>query len=255
MKYYRNELELAGNSNYSLPATRILSDKKGRTKAAKAKIEFKKFYFPFTIIFIPCFLYAFFRYTINHNEAWSDLPFYLTNKVLGVTSVIMMGLCYVIGPATALWPKASRFLGHRKYLGVGGFMVGLGHGLMSLLLMSPAHYTVFYHADSGRLNWQGSFSMFFGTLALVHLGFLAVISLPPVLREMHAKQWKNLQRGGIIALVITFVHIAAFGYKSWFNLDKWYGGMPPFSLVGASSIFILLAVRYALVWRKNYKSS
>jgi len=214
--------------------------------SGRSVIEFQKFYIPFIWVFVPCFAYAFLRYTVFHNEPWYDLPFYLMNKVLGVTAVMLMAAAYVLGPAANLWPKFKQYLAHRKYLGLGGFMLGSAHGFMSLLLMNPNNYSVFFNATNGRLNWQGSLSMFFGTLALVHLGFLACISFPPVMKIMDGRQWKALQRGGIWALWITFAHIAAFGYKSWFNLEKWYGGMPPFSMIGASSILLLLCLRYAL---------
>ncbi len=197
-------------------------------------------------IFVPCFIYAFARYTINHQEPVYDLPFYLTNKVLGVTAVIMMGLAYVIAPLAKTWKRFRIYLGHRKYLGVGGFLLGSAHGVMSLLLMTPYNYKVFYNLETNRLNWQGSLSMFFGTVALMHFGFLLFISIPAVIKDMNPKQWKILQRGGIFALMITFLHIAVFGYKSWFNFEKWYGGMPPFSLVGASSIVFLLTLRVVI---------
>ena len=48
-------------------------------------------------------------------------------------------------------------------------MLGSAHGFMSLLLMNPNNYSVFFNATNGRLNWQGSLSMFFGTL-LVGVG-------------------------------------------------------------------------------------
>lgn len=214
----------------------------------RGEIQFGKLYKPMVIIFIPCFLYAFMRYTISHNEPVYDLPFYLANKVFGVAGVIMMALAYVIAPAAKVWPKLRQYLGHRKYLGMGGFLLGFGHGMMSLLLMSPNNYKVFYVLETGRLNWQGSLSMFFGTIAILHLGFIMTISIPAVMKEMNPSQWKLLQRGGVIALITTFLHIAAFGYKSWFNLDKWYEGMPPFSMVGASSILVLLGVRYAIIY-------
>ena len=224
------------------------------TTPKRGSIEFKKLYTPMVLIFIPSFLYAFLRYTVSHQEPIYDLPFYLTNKVLGVTAVIMMGLAYVIAPLAKVWKKYRIYLSYRKYLGIGGFLLGSGHGMMSLLLMTPNNYKVFYDLDSGRLNWQGSLSMLFGTIAIMHFGFLLFISIPSVMRDMNPKQWKLLQRGGMVALLTTFVHIAVFGYKSWFNLEKWYGGMPPFSLVGASSIILLLSARVCLsFYGRNFR--
>jgi hypothetical protein len=219
----------------------------------RAKIEFSKFYIPLLFILIPAFIYAFTRYTLHHNEPWYDLPFYLLNKVIGVTSVIMMSCAYVIGPLVSLNNKFKSYLGHRKYLGVGGFFLASSHGFMSLLLMNPNNYKVFYNLETSRLNWVGSFSMLFGTIAIVHFLFIAITSLPPIVKEMHSKQWKEIQKGGMIALWISFTHIAVFGYQSWFNLDKWYGGMPPFSLIGAISIVFILSIRYLLIFYKKYK--
>lgn len=233
------------------------SEKKNKTHLDVKKplkvIEFKKFYLPFIKIFIPCFLYAFFRYTINHNEPWYDIPFYLMNKVFGVVSVIMMGIAYLIGPLCKVKKDFQKYLGHRKYLGVGGFFLGACHGIMSAILMIPENYPVFYNLETGRLNFQGNLSMFFGTMALFHLCFLAIISLPSTIKDMNSKQWKNLQRTGIIALIITAIHIISFGYKSWFNLEKWYGGMPPFSMMGTLSIFLILIARFIIVWYGNRK--
>lgn len=234
-------------SNSQFRKASTISEKRQSSIKIKNRIEFEKFYRPFFKIFIPCFIYAFSRYTINHNEPWSDLPFYLLNKVLGVSSVIIMSLAYIIGPLAKFSSKYKVYIGHRKYFGVGGFFLGCSHGLMSLLLMTPNNYAIFYNLETGRLNWQGSLSMMFGTFALFHLSFLALISIPPVMKGMHSKQWKKIQNGGIIALWITFAHIAVFGYSSWFNLDKWYGGMPPFSLVGASSIIILYFIRRLII--------
>jgi len=246
----RNERDISMEKNMGIRAgsneTCFRETVEPNKSRPKSLIEFEKFYRPFLAIFIPCFLYAFLRYTINHGEPVQDLPFYLSNKVLGVSSVIMIGIAYLLAPVAKIWPKFRVYLGHRKYLGVGGFLVGTGHGIMSSLLMTTSNYKVFYDLDTGRLNWQGSLSMFFGTIALVHFGLIAVISVPSIMRDMNPRQWKLLQRGGIVALWTTFLHIAAFGYGSWFNLEKWYGGMPPFSLVGASSIIVLLSLRYAL---------
>lgn len=204
-------------------------------------------------MFVPCFFYAFFRYTIFHDEQLYDLPFYLLNKVFGVTASIMIGLAYVIGPLCPHFESAKKYISHRKYLGLGGLVVGICHSFMSVLLMAPANYKLLYVESSGRLNWQGSFSMLFGTLALIHLCFLAVVSIPPVMREMHALQWKNIQRGGVIILYGLILHVASFGYLSWFDMSKWYGGMPPYSLIGAGSIFLLILIRNTALALKKIK--
>lgn len=231
-------------------------EKTPKKRAVKKNyIHFDKFYLPFIKIFIPSFAYAFLRHTINHDEPWYDIPFYLLNKVLGVTSVIIMSLAYVIGPIAKHSAKFKAYLGHRKYFGVGGFFLGTIHGLMSLLLMTPNNYKIFYNLETGRLNWQGNLSMFFGTIALFHLSFLAITSVPVIIKGMHSKQWKEIQRSRIIALWITFAHIATFGYKSWLNLDKWYGGMPPFSLIGASSIALILIFRKIIMSKNNKESN
>lgn len=226
---------------------KVVEEKTNISFNERGFIEFRKFYAPMLKIFIPAYIYAFFRYTVNHNEPWYDMPFYLFNKVLGVTAVVLIGLAYIIGPLAKVIPRYKQYLGHRKYFGIGGFLLSSAHGIMSLLLMTPSNYKIFYNLETGRLNINGSLSMLFGTLALLHFGFLSVISIPAVMKGMHGKQWKSLQRGGLFALGMAFLHVTFFGYKSWFNLEKWYGGMPPFSMIGASAIVILVLGRVAVI--------
>ncbi|HLD57913.1 MAG TPA: ferric reductase-like transmembrane domain-containing protein [archaeon] len=197
----------------------------------------------FIVAFVITFSYAIVRYNVVSGVPADQIPLYIFNKAISLTSVIVIGASFIIGPFARFWPKKfvpKLYL--RKYLGVLGFGVAALHGLISLLLFNSSYYPRLF-TEAGKLTFSGELSMLFGILSLFIFSGVAVTSLPSVEKGMHPKQWKFVQRLGYIAFVLALLHVAVMGWKGWLNTSGWPGGLLPISMLAAAVIIFVLIVR------------
>ena len=79
--------------------------------------------------------YAILRYNIVRNVPVESIPLYISNKAIALSTVILIGLSFLLGPLARFWPK--QFVPHlylRKSLGLTGFTLAALHAIVSLLL-------------------------------------------------------------------------------------------------------------------------
>ncbi len=201
----------------------------------------------FLIVFALVFTYAFVRYNVLGAVELIHLPLYISNKVFAVTSAVLIGLSYLMGPLAHFWPKAfGPKVRYRKYFGLFGFGTASIHAFISLLLFNPAYYPRFF-LETGKLTFAGELSMLFGVLALFVFAIPAVTSLHEVMERLGGRNWLLSQRIGYIAYVLVLLHVAVMGWRGWLNSANWPGGLVPLSLISSVVIMAILLIRLLVI--------
>lgn len=214
----------------------------------------KKSAFVTILILALVFTYAIVRYHVFAGVPWSDLPIFISNKAISLSAVVFISLSYALGSLARLWPKVfASSLGFRKFFGLFGFGLGALHGLMSLLIFTPAYYPKFF-LESGRLNLTGELSMLFGVLAFFVFALVAISSLPSVAQSLNPARWLVIQRFGYFGLVLIFLHVFTMGFQGWLKSAGWPGGLIPISLIAASVIAFVLVLKIAALFFPHPKA-
>ncbi len=199
------------------------------------------------IIFLAVFAYSVIRYNVIKGTPWVELPLFISNKAISLSAVVFIALSYALGSLARFWPKTFvPALTLRKFFGLLGFGLAAIHGLVSLLIFTPAYYPKFFLA-SGKLNLVGELSMLFGILAFFVFALVAIFSIPAVVKSVEPARWLAIQRIGYLGLALVFFHVFVMGLEGWLKPAGWPGGLLPISLVAAIVIALALLVKIAAV--------
>ncbi len=145
-------------------------------------------------------LYAILRYIVFGPVMWSELPLYVLNKSLALSALTL----FAISPVN----DGER---REQLLATAGYLAAL-HGVISLILLPNGYYAKFF-TDTGSFRIMAQVSL---------LGGAAAFGL--WLRGIRvAAEW---------VLAMIGVHLFFMGAEGWFSVGKWYGYMPPMSLLG-----------------------
>ncbi len=205
-----------------------------------------------TVIITAAFLYAVVRYNVIKGVSWEHFPLLISNKAIALAAVGLIALSYILGSLVRFFPKTfKKTLSARKFFGLFGFGLAAMHGLISLLLFSPANYPKFF-LESGSLSLTGELSMLFGVLAFFIFLIVAYTSIPVVAKTMDDKVWHRTQRLGYLALMLTFLHVFFMGLEGWLKPEGWPGGLLPISMVAAIILALALLLKLcALLFTKR----
>ncbi|MEK7558483.1 MAG: ferric reductase-like transmembrane domain-containing protein [Patescibacteria group bacterium] len=196
-------------------------------------------------VLIVIFAYAIIRYNIIKGVAWEQLPLFISNKAISLSAIAFIALSYMLGSLARFWPKTFvSALPLRKFFGLLGFGLAALHGLISLLIFTPAYYPKFF-SITGKLNLIGELSMLFGVLAFFVFAAVAFTSIPAVTKSMDPERWLAVQRLGYFGLILVFFHVFTMGFEGWLKPEGWPGGLLPISLVAA--IVIVLALFFKII--------
>lgn len=194
------------------------------------------------VIFALFFLYAIARYVVFRGLPPTQIPFYLMNKAIAVTTVAMLGISLGLGPLNKLLSgKYESIVGAKKYFGLVGFGLAALHTIMSLALLKPSYFGKFFEGD--KLNFIGETSLLFGTLALFFFSVLAIVSIPSVSERFDKKAWDNINKIGLLGFGLVMLHVFAMGYTGWLDTSRWPGKMLPISLIAFLMILIVFIVK------------
>ncbi len=184
--------------------------------------------------------YAVVRYHLAGPVPWKDLPFFILNKGISLSALVLLVLNFGLGPLRSLGVNVpDSWLNARKALGMTGFLLALIHALMSFMLFSPSVYGKFFEAD-GTLTLMAGLSMLGGVLAFVVL-WAYNMSFQTFLREDQAFIRVITSRNFMLsAMLLTAAHLLFMGYEGWLKPSGWHSGIPPISLVA----FMFFAVGY-----------
>lgn len=205
-----------------------------------------------TILCIVLFTaYATLRYNIFKGIPFSEFPLYILNKSISWTGLTIIVLSYLI----STWKKIGtqlpeNIINSKRDLGIIGFAFVSAHILISIINLNPIDYAKFYASDSS-LNSLGQLSLLFGAISYIILNIPFINSFRNEELKKHEK-WKQVQNLGYISVIGVLLHLFFMGYKGWFDLSSWAGGMPPITLLAALIIVILLIARFILLLKNKY---
>ena len=186
--------------------------------------------------------YAYTRYVYLGPIPESKIPLYISNKAISWTSVVLLCGSFALGPLAKLIDRCQSWLVYRRLLGLTGLWLATLHILVSVPIFNMFYYTGFFNVD-GTLKVTSELSMLAGAIAWMILLLPAVASLPTIATTMSASSWRRLQSLGLLALLITFSHVAWLGWNGWFLPATWFGGMPPITLLSCGVIALLMLLR------------
>ncbi|MCG2460438.1 hypothetical protein K8352_06740 [Flavobacteriaceae bacterium F89] len=182
--------------------------------------------------------YAVLRYNIAGEVPWKDVPVYVFNKGISLASFFLLGLSFSIGPLKNLGaPISDKLLGARKSLGLAGLMLVFVHFILSITILNPLYYDVFFE-ENGSLSLQGGLSLFGGAMGLVLLWIYYftfrenIVKIYPIVATLTSKKITT------IFFLFVGVHLFFMGYAGWITVDKWQAGLPPISLIS----FVIFSV-------------
>lgn len=185
--------------------------------------------------------YAILRYNIFGQIPWKDLPFYIMNKAVSLSAIILFTISSI-----------SKFLNKNKTqipeerMEINNTIEGISfslitvHVFLSLMLFKPEILAKFFEED-GTVNLFGSISMIAGIISFVSL---CGVKLSSLLNTKGNNRLYFFQFSLNVIMAFIIAHLFFMGYKGWITPDKWYGGMPPISLIAFvfSSFGLLLKV-------------
>lgn len=198
-------------------------------------------------IFALCFAYAAIRYNLVRNTPIDQLPLYINNKAIALSSTILIGISFLLGPLARFLPGVfGKIVYLRKNFGLIGFFLATLHVIMTLVLFNKANYPR-YFLENGKLTFNGETALLFGILAVMVFGIVSIASLPSVEERMEEKNWKTIQRLGYLAYIFVLLHVSVMGYKGWSNPESYQYGMASITLISALFIVFVLIMRLLVV--------
>jgi len=175
--------------------------------------------------------YAVLRYHIFGEVPWKDLPLYVLNKGISLSSLILLSFNFSLGPLKNVGIKIpENWLNARKSMGIAGFLFAFIHIFMSISILNPKYYSVFFMAD-GTLSIEGGLSLLGGILSFVFLWVYNTSFSSRLKEDKRIIAIITSRRFLIYAFFFTGVHLFFMGYKGWGDSSGWQGGLPPVSLI------------------------
>ena len=178
-------------------------------------------------VFACASVYTFLRYVIFGNVLPENLPVYLLNKSVSMTSVVCLLFTAIYFTKKKLdkvkfWGRASL---HSAYI----------HIILSLSILSKEYYPKFFGLE--KMNLTGEITILFGVLAAYCYWLISHTSED----FMH----KILQ---ILSSALIVGHLIAMGFNGWLRIEGWHGGLPPISLIS----FVLATISLILFSRTKF---
>lgn len=175
--------------------------------------------------------YALLRYHIFGSVPWKDLPLFILNKGISLASLILLTLNYSLSPLKYMGISISdKILSARKALGVTGFAYAFVHLIMSLFILNPAYYPVFFMED-GSLTLRGGLCLLGGVLSFILLWVYYKSFKQLVKKDPRISVLITSKKSILFILFFLGVHSFFLGYTGWITVELWLGGLPPISLI------------------------
>lgn len=198
-----------------------------------------------TILFAS--LYTILRYHIFKGVEWSHFPLYSMNKILSFSGFMLLLLSVGLEPFYR--KRGHEWFTIRKFLGRTGMMLIVVHIIMSFLLFRPEVYDKFFSPD-GTLNAMAEWSMLLGTLGIAAY----LIMHNSFSNAEEGNRFQNRVRSplfGILALLLSTLHVGVMGFSGWLTPGEWHGGMPSTTLISVAFFVIALVIFLAGQARKS----
>jgi len=183
------------------------------------------FAFKAFIIFILTLIYSLLRYLVFGPNIPEDIPLYIMNKVCAFSSIFYLGASIL-----SKKPSTKANFGKLSFTGV------LVHMILSVIVLDSAYFPDFYNSN-GSFDLYSAFALLFAAL-----GF-ALFLLLEIKFKSADKTW-NSSRILYFILILSLAHVSFLGVYSWMDTEKWYGYLPPISMLSSLILCYVLASFY-----------
>ena len=191
-----------------------------------------------TWTFILSIGYAIVRYHVLGEVAWKDLPFFILNKGISMSALILLAFNFTFGPLKNLGaPIPNSWLRSRRIIGIVGFIQVFVHVIMSFMLFNPAVYKNYFE-QNGTMTLITGLSMIGGVLAFIFLWIYNVSFNAAFRKDKDLISFITSRKVLLSAMLFSGAHLVFMGYNGWLNPGGWLGGLPPISLVAFTFFFV-----------------
>ena len=176
------------------------------------------------IVLLCTMLYTVIRYVIFGHISSIHMPIYLINKSVSMATVFFLIF-------TALSHSKDR-MEKMRFWGTASLLCAYIHILLSFAILSSFHYPKFF--DIEKINLTGKFTILYGALAALLFWSIRNVRSGFMLRRKFQ----------LLSCLFVAAHLVAMGFVGWLKVEKWYGGLPPISLL--SFVFVIISLVFFL---------
>jgi hypothetical protein len=184
------------------------------------------------------------KFINTKTTSWNQIFLNITNKVLCTSAITILALVYMPSNLACIFQLAygtkerrfpvwlDKWLLSRKQLGLLTFAIALFHAIITLVLISPAYYTTWFHpavvivspvrnqtkfiVQPGLMTWKGELASLMGILTLLSMSLLALASIPALGNLLNWREWRLIQsKLGTLTLSFAIGHVFAMAAPRW----------------------------------------
>ncbi|MBX2822002.1 MAG: hypothetical protein KTR29_20065 [Rhodothermaceae bacterium] len=172
--------------------------------------------------------------------------FYLLNKSLACTAILMITLSYVISAVHAFWDIPNKFLLYRRYTGLVGYGYAVLHIIASLFVKDPkAPLTNKFPFPDYFIDHPIAFLSALAGFGLFSYAFF--LSIAPHRHNgtpQKARAWRKKLRYGYAGVLLICIHLVSLKLEGWITwLTTLSPTLPPLSLIAASTLTCLILLK------------
>ncbi len=172
---------------------------------------------------------------------WQKMP-NLLNKAVADTSIILIGLSFLLSSICYFWNFLDFSIVYRKHLGLLGFAFGVVHTGLSF---SALQRLFLFSTWQKGMQWPA----LAGTLALVIFSIMALISNTYAATKLGGVLWRKVLRTGYVAVILIWIHVYLLKSMRWIQwIQGGFKAPPSTSFIVILFMTIVLGMRLALWW-------
>lgn len=174
------------------------------------------------IIFISTFIYSVLRYNIIGDIPFSDIPTLIVNKAIAFSIIIILFLAFL-----SYFYKRQE--DHKTYLFAFKIFT-LMHVILSLVVLTQNNYSKIITNE--KIPLLGNLAVLAGVLSFAYISV------------------NRFRIRYIILFLLITAHLFFLGCTKWLEPEKWYGWMPPITLI---CFLIMAGLIIFFLSSKNFK--
>jgi hypothetical protein len=184
-------------------------------------------------VLLFCFTYAIIRYVIIGPVDAVEIPIFILNKAVSWTAVTLLFF--------SIYTTSKNLNNTAREYGTYAYWCIVCHALLTLSIMNENYFVKLF--EGGKLTLFGQLSILSGVLLIVlflyyYYNFSNTSNFTTVVKRISKVK---------LILIIALAHLFFLGGKGWITPEKWYGYLPPITLI--SFIIVLITLFYTYEWK------
>ncbi|CAF1054121.1 unnamed protein product [Rotaria sordida] len=180
----------------------------------------------------------------THTTSWNQLFLHMANETLCSSAITMLAIVYMPSNLACIFQLVNgtrerrfpmwldRWLLSRKQLGILTFALALSHSIMTLILITLAYYSSWFHpvevmastvhnqtrivVAASLMTAKGELASLLGILTQLCMSILAITSIPAIGNLLNWREWRFVQsKLGTMTLLLAIGHVVAMAMPYW----------------------------------------